>query len=53
MLATVDHEIKIFIDIRLYFNICCEDVALAYIDGRRTDGMFFAWRSRRSPARHG
>ncbi|KAK9100996.1 hypothetical protein Scep_024426 [Stephania cephalantha] len=26
---------KMFICIHLYFNICCEDVALAYIDGRR------------------
>ncbi|KAK9147912.1 hypothetical protein Scep_006669 [Stephania cephalantha] len=35
MLVTVDHEMKMFICIHLYFNICCEDVALAYIDGRR------------------
>ncbi|KAK9081726.1 hypothetical protein Syun_030772 [Stephania yunnanensis] len=34
MLVTVDHEIKIFICIHLYSNICCEDVALAYVDGR-------------------
>ncbi|KAK9094740.1 hypothetical protein Scep_026209 [Stephania cephalantha] len=35
MLVTVDREIKILISMQLYSNICCEDVALAYIDGRR------------------
>ncbi|KAK9105395.1 hypothetical protein Scep_022239 [Stephania cephalantha] len=55
MLVTVDHEITItmFICIHLYSNICCEDVALAYIDGRRQMVCFFAWRSRRSPSRRG
>ncbi|KAK9094238.1 hypothetical protein Scep_025707 [Stephania cephalantha] len=42
-----------FVCIHLYSDICCEDVALAYIDERRTEGVFFAWRSRRSPARRG
>ncbi|KAK9093870.1 hypothetical protein Scep_025339 [Stephania cephalantha] len=28
-------KLKMFICIHLYSNICCEDVALAYIDGRR------------------
>ncbi|KAK9093449.1 hypothetical protein Syun_028360 [Stephania yunnanensis] len=32
------------------FNV--HDVALAYMDGRRPMVCFFAWRSRRSPARH-
>ncbi|KAK9114197.1 hypothetical protein Syun_020994 [Stephania yunnanensis] len=35
MFMTVDHESKMFLCIHLYSNICCEDIALAYIDGRR------------------
>ncbi|KAK9100540.1 hypothetical protein Scep_001991 [Stephania cephalantha] len=53
MLVTVDHEIKMFICIHLYSNICCEDVALAYIDGKKQMMCSLLRRSRRSPARHG
>ncbi|KAK9151206.1 hypothetical protein Syun_009515 [Stephania yunnanensis] len=62
MLWTVDHGTYV----SLYSNICCEDVALAYIDGRRRmlcsllgghgGAQLVAEEpslSRRSPARHG